>query len=154
MTTCDGRRKVVACAVVVAALALAGAKPPEPLEDVFPQTSAIVDAVVVRVVSEDAVDPASTSTSKDAPKQVLLLKVNRVVRGQAALAKLVDKDGQLTVVKPAAPYKVKAGIKGPWLLHVDDKAHDVTVLGRYGPDSYTFEKLDAKLKELDPPSLR
>lgn len=124
------------------------AKPPEPLEEILPLTQLIVDAEVAEITSEDKVE----ASSKDVPKQVVVLKVKRVVRG-----KLSDADQKamtLTVTKPKAPYKLRVGVKGPWLLSVDAKTGERTILGRYGPDSWTFEKLDAKLKELDPPQLR
>src|SRR5690349_15033759 len=121
------------------------AKPPEPLEEVFPLTSLIVDAHVVEVKSEDAV-----TDEKTVPKQVVVLEVNRVVRGKLDLAK----DKKLVVTKPPSAYKLRVGVKGPWLLAVDKKTGERTILGRYGPDSYTFEKIDQKLRELDPPNLR
>lgn len=125
-------------------LALALAKPPEPLEEVLPQTQLIVDAVVA--------DATSVPSSDRLPAQKLTLKVNRVVRGKLAMN--AKGDTTIVVVKPAGAYTVKAGVKGPWLLHVDEKTGEMTVLGRYGPDTWTFEKIDQKLKELDPPHLR
>ena len=119
------------------------AKPPEPLEEIFPQTSIIVDAEVSEIKSEDKPD-----ASKDAPRQVVVLKVNRLVRGK------LDVKAPLVVTKPKAAYKLRVGVKGPWLLAVDPKSGERTILGRYGPDTWTFEKIDLKLKELDPPQLR
>lgn len=138
---------------VVAAIALASeiamAKPPEPLEEILPRTALIVDAVVVEVKAED---PDLDPSSPDVPRQVVVLQVKRLVRG-----KLTDDEKKvmkLVVTKPAAPYKLRVGVKGPWLLAVDDKTGEKTILGRYGPDSWTFEKIEQKLRALDFPQLR
>lgn len=135
-------------AVVLAlALEISMAKPPEPLEEIFPLTSLIVDAVVVEVKSEDK-PPSPEATL--APKQIVVLEVNRVVRGALAVPK--EGKARVVVIKPLSAYKLRVGIKGPWLLSLDAKG-ERTILGRYGPDSYTFEKLDEKLAELKPAHL-
>jgi hypothetical protein len=138
---------------VVAAIALASeiamAKPPEPLEEILPATSLIVDAAVVELKAED---PVTDPKSEVIPRQVVVLEVSRVLRG-----KLGDDEKaamKIVVTKPPAPYKLRLGVKGPWLLAVDGKSGEKTILGRYGPDSWTFEKIELKLKELDPPHLR
>jgi hypothetical protein len=138
---------------VVVAVALASeiamAKPPEPLEEIFPQTSVIVDAVVVEMKSEEA---DTDKTTHDIGKQVVVLQVNRVIRG--ALSDADKKTMKIVVTKPKAPYKLRVGVKGPWLLAVDAKTGERTILGRYGPDSWSFEKIDKKLAELNPPHLK
>ena len=136
-------------AVVLAlALEITMAKPPEPLEEIFPLTSLIVDAVVVEVKSEDK--PTSPEAAL-VPKQVVVLEVNRVVRGVLAGPK--EGKARVVVTKPPSAYKLRVGIKGPWLLSLDAKTGERAILGRYGPDSYTFEKLDEKLAELKPAHL-
>ena len=141
-------------AVVLAlALQIGAAKPPEPLEEIFPLTALIVDAVVVEVKSEDK---SPSPDSPLAPRQIVVLEVNRVVRGAlpgSATAGTPGQKARIVVTKPASAYKLRVGIKGPWLLAVDGKTGERTILGRYGPDSYTFEKIEAKLAELKPAHL-
>jgi hypothetical protein len=142
--------------MLVLALALtweiAMAKPPEPLEEIFPHTAVIIDAVVASVVSEDK---PKAPDAPDVPRQVVTLEVNRVVRGALPPSK-GPKAAKITVdvVKPISAYKLRVGVKGAWLLAHDAKSGELTVLGRYGPDSWTFEKIDAKLAELKPANLR
>lgn len=148
-------------AILAVALELTAAKPPEPLEEILPLTSLIVDAVVVEVLEAPVAREVSTEKS---PKQIVVLEVNRVVRGalpaaaspkEAADAPKDAASGRvrLVVTKPASAYTLRVGVKGPWLLALDGKTGERTILGRYGPDSYTFEKIEAKLAELKPAHL-
>lgn len=124
------------------------AKPPEHLEEIFPRTQLIIDAEVVEVKSH------GPQTPKDAyatPSQVVVLKVKRVIRGK--LLSQVEQGTLLTVTKPEAPYTLVAGNKGPWLIHQDEKSGALEILGRYGPDSWTFERIDEKLQALKPAHL-
>jgi hypothetical protein len=138
---------VIARVALVFAMGVSMAKPPEPLEEIFPKTALIVDAEVTEVRTQDPSDGG-----KEAPRQVLVLRVNRVLRG--ALSDVEHKAMSLVVTKPKGVALARVGIKGPWLLARDDKTGEKLVLGRYGPDSWTFEKIELKLKELDPPHLR
>lgn len=124
------------------------AKPPEPLEEIFPRTALILDAEVAEVKHTD---PDTDPTGPDVPAQTVLLKVKRVLRGK--LSEDEQKSGLVLVAKPKAPYTLKPGVKGPYLLAVDEKSGARTILGRYGPDSWSFEKLERKLDELKPPHL-
>ena len=119
------------------------AKPPEPLSEVLPLAVWVVDAEVVEVISTGPRPPAphvvgkqkaeATSRGLKAPSQKVKLKVNRVLKGEAVKELVVD--------KPVAGYALKAGNHGPFLI---DKSK--TILGRYGPDSYNFGKLEAAIK--------
>ena len=116
------------------------AKPPEPLTEVLLDAVLIVDAVVKEVVSTGAPLPAPDKPAEwsdrgtQHPQQVLVLEVARVLKG-ALDATTVQ------VTKPAGAYMVKAGTKGAWLL--DDKR---VVLGRYGPDSWALDRVEAAVK--------
>ncbi len=138
--------------VLAVSLEIAMAKPPEPLEEIFPQTTVILDATVASVVSEEK---PKTPDAPDVPRQVVTLEVNRVVRGALPPSK-GPKAAKITVnvVKPVSAYKLRAGVKGAWLLAHDAKTGELTILGRYGPDSWTFEKIETKLAELKPANLR
>lgn len=114
------------------------AKPPEPLEDVLPQATWVVDAEVTEVLETGAAPPkvqaapGATSTGQKTASQKVKLKVRRVLKGQAVQ--------ELVVEKPAAGYALKPGNHGPFLIDSTK-----TILGRYGPDSYSFERLEKAL---------
>ncbi len=113
--------------------------PPEPIEDVLPDAVLVVDAEVTEVLSTGPatakVDarPGATSTGAKAPSQKVKLTVKRVLHGPATK--------EIIVEKPEAGYALRAGNKGPFLI---DKKN--VILGRYGPDSYSFEKIEKALK--------
>ena len=115
--------------------------PPEPLAEVLPHATLVVEAEVVEVLSSgpatqqpDAA-PGTTSAGWLSPSQVVKLKVSRVLRGSA--------NGELVAEKPEAGYALRAGNKGPFLL---DGSAQPKILGRYGPDSYALAKLEAALR--------
>lgn len=114
------------------------AKPPEPLEEVLPQAAWVVDAEVSEVLKTGAAPPkvqapeGATSIGQKTASQTLKLKVKRVLKG-AAVAELV-------VEKPEAGYALRAGNHGPFLIDASK-----TILGLYGPDSYSFERIEAAL---------
>jgi hypothetical protein len=119
------------------------AKPPEPLEEVLPLAAWVVDAEVSEVMEvgpappqppRDAkMNPKATSQGFNTPMQKVKLKVKRVLRGENVQ--------ELVVEKPVSGYALKAGNHGPFLI---DKYK--TILGRYGPDSYNWKKIEAALK--------
>lgn len=115
------------------------AKPPEPIEEVMPNAAWVVDAEVTEVVATGPQPPkvnapaGATSTGQKSASQTIKLKVNRVLRGEAIK--------ELTVEKPEAGYSLRAGNKGPFLIDASK-----TILGRYGPDSYSWERVEQALK--------
>jgi hypothetical protein len=114
------------------------AKPPEPIEDVIPHATLVVDAEVVEVISTGAAPPkieakpGATSTGQKTASQTVKLKVKRVLFG--------DKVTEIVVEKPEAGYALRAGNHGPFLIDSTK-----TILGRYGPDSYSFERIEKAL---------
>jgi hypothetical protein len=114
------------------------AKPPEPIEDVLPNAQWVVDAEVTEVVSTGPAPakvqaaPGATSTGQKSASQTVKLKVKRVLRG-ADIQELV-------VEKPEAGYSLRAGNHGPFLIDSTKM-----ILGRYGPDSYSFDRLEKAL---------
>ncbi len=115
------------------------AKPPEPLNEVLPKATWVLDAEVVEVLRNGPMPrkvearAGATSTGQKNQAQTVKLKVNRVLKG--------DPVKELVVEKPEAGYTLKTGNHGPFLID-DAKA----ILGRYGPDSYNFVKLEAAIK--------
>ena len=89
---------------------------------------------------------------KDVPRQVVVLTVKRVLRGKLTDAE--DKAREVQAIKPKAPFTLKPGVKGPYLLAVDGKTGARTILGRYGPDSWSFEKIELKLRAVSLPNAK
>ena len=114
------------------------AKPPEPIEDVIPSAAWVVDAEVTEVIRTGPpppkVDakPGATSTGQKTASQTVKLKIKRVLHG--------EKVAELVVEKPEAQYALKPGNHGPFLIDASK-----TILGRYGPDSYSFERIEKAL---------
>lgn len=103
------------------------AKPPEPIDEVLPGADAAVLAEVVKVISQDpqqppSGDPNATSTPHQAARQVVELKVSKVLFGKVS--------GTVQVTKPAGAYALRAGNKGPFVLLKNE------ILGRFGPDTW------------------
>jgi hypothetical protein len=119
------------------------ALPPEPIDEVLPKAMLVLDAEVHEVVGHGPAPerieapPGYTGVGHKVAAQLLTLKVHRVLRGEAPT-------GELTVEKPVAGYALRAGVRGPFLLD-GSKPHPV-VLGRYGPDTYSFEKVERALQ--------
>lgn len=119
------------------------ALPPEPLQEVIPDATWVVDAEVKEVLSTGPVPPkiqarpGSTSVGQQTASQVVKLLVKRVLHGAQVQ--------ELVVEKPEAGYALRAGNHGPFLIK-DHQPHPV-ILGRYGPDSWSFEKIERALKQ-------
>jgi hypothetical protein len=122
------------------------ALPPEPLEEVLPSAVWVVDAEVKEVVAQGPAEPklqpktgapAMTSTGQKVGSQTVRLIVRRVLKGDPAAKELV-------VEKPVGAYALRAGNKGPFLL--DGGKPNPTILGRYGPDTYSLAALEKALK--------
>jgi hypothetical protein len=118
------------------------AKPPEPLEEMLPHATLVVIAKVARVVSTGAPLPPLPPTEEPksdrgarSPEQKLELDVIKVLKGTGTALESIE------VTKPVAPYAVKEGTQGAWLIDKDN-----VVLGRYGPDSWRASHVEAALK--------
>jgi hypothetical protein len=118
--------------------------PPEPIEEVLPQAELVVEAEVAEVLATGPIQPkveaplGTTSTGKRVAKQTVRLKVTRVHKGDAGLKELVAE-------KPLGAYALKAGNKGPFLL--DGAKPHPNILGRYGPDSWSLQRILDALKK-------
>ena len=117
--------------------------PPEPLQELLPQAALIVDAEVLEVVSQGEQPPipehkkGATSVPSKSPAQVVKLKVKRALKGKAP-------QGDLTVDKPEGDYVLSKGNKGAFLLKMA-KGNPI-IIGRYGPDTYRMDTIEAALK--------
>jgi hypothetical protein len=116
------------------------AKPPEPLQEILPKATWVVDAEVLEVLKvgppaekKEARAGASDIGQKNA-SQTVKLKINRVLKG--------DPINEMIVEKPEAGYLLRAGNRGPFLID-----ESKMILGRYGPDTYAFSRLEVALKK-------
>jgi hypothetical protein len=108
------------------------ALPPEPVEELLPQARFVVQARVARVVYQGPKPPQSTHRDVAGPLppercQIVQLDVTRVLTGD-------DPGSSVTVVKPLAPYVLKAGqdtADVAFLVRAGDPFP--IILGRYGP---------------------
>ena len=116
------------------------AKPPEPIDEVLPRARWVVDAEVAEVMRNGPMPPrkeapaGATSVGNKSQSQTVKLKVKRVLLGEPGTTELVAE-------KPEAGYALRAGNHGPFILD-----ESKTILGRYGPDSYSWQKIEAALK--------
>lgn len=121
--------------------------PPEPIEEIISTANGAVLAEVAKVVAQDAqpplpkAAPGATDVGGVAARQVVELKVSSVLFGDVAAAGAV-----VQVVKPEGDYALREGNKGPFLLKRDGKA--LAIVGRYGPDSYSEEKIRSAAKKI------
>jgi len=117
------------------------ALPPEPLLELLPHATWVVEAEVAEVLSTGPEVPKIsapagwTDTGQKVASQRVRLKVTRVLRGKDVQELVVD--------KPLAAYALRAGNRGPFLL--DGTQTYPVILGRYGPDSYALAKIEAAL---------
>lgn len=120
------------------------ALPPEPIEELLPKASWVVQAEVKEVVSEGPPQPSvkaekgATSVPYKLHSQVVKLSVKQVLRGEGAAQ-------ELTVEKPVGAYVLSPGNKGPFLI-AKGSPHPV-ILGRYGPDSWALARIEDALKK-------
>lgn len=115
------------------------AKPPEPIEELMPRVRWVVDAEVAEVLKNGPLPPrkeappGATSVGHKSQAQTVKLKVKRVLLGDAGVQELIAE-------KPEAGYALREGNHGPFLLD-----ESKLILGRYGPDSYSWQKIEAAL---------
>jgi len=118
------------------------ALPPEPVEDLLPKAKYVVEANVARVLYQGDKPDRSGRKNVAGPIppercQVLQLDVTRMIAG-------ADPGTSITVVKPLAPYVLKAGqsTSGTAFLVEGGDPYPI-ILGRYGP--YPIPEVEAAL---------
>ena len=118
------------------------ALPPEPVEDLLPKAKFIIEASVARVLYQGEKPERDTEANVGGPIpphrcQVVHLDVTRRVSG-------ADPSASVTVVKPLAPYVLKAGqsTSGTAFLVAGGDPFPI-ILGRYGP--YPTPEVEAAL---------
>jgi len=119
-----------------------GALPPEPVEELLPKAKFVVEASVARVLYQGEKPERDTEQNvagRTPPDrcQVVQLDVTRRVAG-------ADPGTSITVVKPLAPYVLKAGqsTSGTAFLVAGGDPFPI-ILGRYGP--YPSPEVEAAL---------
>jgi hypothetical protein len=118
------------------------ALPPEPVEELLPKAKFVVEASVARVLYQGEKPERDTEKNVAGPIppdrcQVVQLDVTRRVAG-------ADPGTSITVVKPLAPYVLKAGqsTSGTAFLVAGGDPFPI-ILGRYGP--YPSPEVEAAL---------
>ena len=108
------------------------ALPPEPVEDLLPKAKYVVEASVARVLYQGDKPDRGGRKNVAGPTppercQVVQLDVTRMIAG-------ADPGTSITVVKPLAPYVLKAGqsTSGTSFLVEGGDPYPI-ILGRYGP---------------------
>jgi hypothetical protein len=118
------------------------ALPPEPVEELLPQARFVVQANVARVLYQGEKPDRDTHENVAGPIppercQVVQLDVTNVITG-------VDPGSSVTVVKPLAPYLLKAGQATSDVAFVVEGGDPFPIiLGRYGP--YPVTEVQAAL---------
>lgn len=118
--------------------------PPDPIEDLIPEVAAAFDGIVIEVLETGADEPVpphapgTAGVGIKAPRQVVRLEVREVYTGNLEVGASVD------VVKPTAGYALREGNHGPFLIDAGEP--NPTILGRYGPDSYSADVVRAAMK--------
>ncbi len=109
------------------------ALPPEPIDEVIPGAEGAVLATVTRIVEQAPQQQyertLETSLPRTAARQVVELKVTKVLFGEVAASGTL-----VQCVKPEGAYALREGNQGPFVLGKIDGA--VEILGRYGPDTW------------------
>jgi hypothetical protein len=119
-----------------------GALPPEPVGELLPKARSVVEARVERVLyqgetPETDIDEDVAGPIPPARCQVVQLDVTRRVTG-------ADLGSSMTVVKPLAPYVLKAGQDTMAVAFLVRGADPFPIiLGRYGP--YPTSEVEAAL---------
>lgn len=120
------------------------AKPPEPIRELLPQAALIVEAEVTEVISvgpepPDVDAPSDhTSVPQEMASQVVVLAIERVLKGAAGAERL-------TVTKPQGAYSLTHGNRGPFLL--EQQGDEWLILGRWGPDNYRIDWVEKAIAE-------
>jgi hypothetical protein len=120
------------------------AQRPEPLDELLQKAVTIVVGVVTRVLKIGPRPPPPPGAAK-LPKgatsvgyvnalETVQIKIERVLRGGVKVGE------EIVAEKPVAPYALKIGDRGPFMLDEDHQ-----ILGRYGPDSHPVEKIEKAL---------
>lgn len=123
------------------------ALPPEPIDEMLPLADDGVVADITQIVHRDpqthiptVTHPGEVDLPRDLPAQHVNITITEVLFGSHYRV-----GQQVIVLKPAGDYVLRAGISGPLLLaHSPDKTMP-TILGRYGPDTWSLSVLRAAI---------
>lgn len=120
------------------------AKPPEALADELPKATWVVLAEVSEVLDAGPTkggvrQVGATDVAPPVAAQRVRLKVTKVLLKPDA----EDEASSLVAVKPEAPYALRVGNRGAFLLAATGDR--LVILGRYGPDTWRVEAVEAAL---------
>jgi hypothetical protein len=124
--------------------------PPDPIDELMPKTAGCVVGEVTAILQTwkqaPLPQPKDNKGWADLPgdlaQQTIRLRVDEVLYGA-----LGAKGTELEVTKPAGDYTLRPGAKGPFLLRAPaDKEKHPVIVGRYGPDSYRQDVIEAAAK--------
>ena len=124
--------------------------PPEPIEDILPQAHYVVIAQVKKIIHTDKQkpvhkeDPKIVGMPRELPAQRLLL---HIIENISSSTLPIDTD--IEVLKPSGDYVLRQDIQGPFMLATDEETNQLSIIGRYGPDSYSLKAIQSTLKSLD-----
>lgn len=113
---------------------------PEPLGELLADAERVFVGEVREVLAtgpepaneDPAPRPGLTGRGTKAPEQRVRVAVTRLLAGAAA--------GELVLEKPLAPYFLRTGDRGVFFVRGS------LILGRYGPDTYPVEQVEAALR--------
>jgi hypothetical protein len=124
--------------------------PPEPIDEVLPSVDACVVGEVTAILNTWKQEPLPVPKGElpaDLPgvlaQQTVRLRVEDVLFGDVGA-----KGSDVELTKPPGDYTLRPGNKGPFLVKKPsgDEKHPV-IVGRYGPDSYRLEVIEAAAKK-------
>lgn len=123
--------------------------PPEPIDEIMSQVDAAVLAEVTQVLERGPQKPFPQPTLPDevdlpctVASQVVELRIKEVLFGS-----LTSADALLKVEKPEGDYALRAGNHGPFLLQAPKGDEHPVIIGRYGPDSYRLDVIQAAIQK-------
>ena len=120
--------------------------PPDPIDEVLPKVAAVVVGEITKILEQGKQAPlpvperpGMTDVPGALASQVVELRIDEVLFGEPA-----TRGEAIAVVKPEGDYVLSPGNRGPFLLAAEERRW--VILGRYGPDSYRREVIEAALE--------
>ena len=123
------------------------ALPPEPIDEILPLAEFCVLAEITAIKERGhqaeipkQPTPDTVDIARQLPYQIVTIKIKQDIFG-----KLAPLGQEIDIYKPPGDYFLRAGIEGYFLLHKADQPQP-TIIGRYGPDTYSPKALLAAIQ--------